>query len=440
MADVIFYSTGEIFWVSDSPPGKPHIGVPQVLPALPPDHLFTYALAAHVLEDAGHTVIGAFGRQRAAVRNANGEGQPGGPDPEILALGELPHPERTVLVLIATDSGKRPRGSDDFERIPFTPEEREAVAAFRREGGGIYVTWDHGQLGYESLRELGLHEPIDPEPEEPLRPNVHFSNDTTDEARVLTPGLRRRKGGTAEPADVWLSVGPPAGYLQKIVPAQVLYKDSADPTVPRPVTPHPIFNGVGGSDGIWIPAHMHEGKLKGRATLQGIDETLLPPGVKYLAVHVPFTETTFFSYAVMAYRDSLWRPSGNGQQPSLQEGRVIWDTSFHHVVDINWVSDGKVPWDPFVPFSAQALWKQQLPPDLFEARLERGMKRLFANAVRWLAHQLPGSPVQQRQSSQMRGVARRTAYAFAGAADVESGAPWLDEHESGYPPLEYLNH
>jgi hypothetical protein len=250
-----------------------------------------------------------------------------------------------VLVLIATDSGRRPHGSDDFDRIPFTPAEKDAVRTFRQRGGGLYVTWDHGQLGYQSLVELDLDGPIKPEPAEPLRPNVAFSNDTTDEGIVKTPGFIRRPDGTHEPADVWLSVGPPAGFLQKIVPAHVLYKIKLpDGTLtPAPITPHPVFNGVGGSDGVWMPAHMHEGILKGRATLQGIDETDLPPGVKYLAAHIPFTETTFFSYAVMAYKDT---GSGSDDDP---RGRVIWDTSFHHLVDINWSSTGEVPGIPSFP-------------------------------------------------------------------------------------------
>src|SRR4051812_31157680 len=105
MANVLFYSTGEIFWVSDPPPGKPHIGVNHIFPPVPPDHLFTYSTVAHLLEEVGHTVIGAYGRQRREVRDCNGLGKVGGPDPQILALSEVERPAETVLVLIATDTG-----------------------------------------------------------------------------------------------------------------------------------------------------------------------------------------------------------------------------------------------------------------------------------------------------------------------------------------------
>ncbi|MNX95068.1 hypothetical protein D3C86_1273240 [compost metagenome] len=400
MANVIFYSTGEIFWVSDPPfPfGKPHIGVPQIFAAVPPDHFFTYSMVAHVLEQNGHKIVGAFGRQRKMVRETKGN------DPEILALGTIENPADTVLILISTDSDSNEKGGSDFyERVPFSAEEKRAVQEFRSRGGGIYVTSDHGPLGYQSLVELDLHHPIEPEPKAHLRPNVEWSNDSTDSAKVRVKGqIKNLSNGTYDDYDdIWLSVGPPAGYLQKIVPAELLYKEKINCKIidgkevcdlkPVPQTPHPIFNGVGDIDGVWIPAHMHESIFKIRATLKGIDETQVSEQkIKTLAVHVPFTETTFNSFAVMCYRDSEWEIIDNTKK--LTQGRILWDSSFHHLVDINWVSDGKVTWDPYVPFSAQALWKQQLPPELFEKRMEKGMKRLIVNIISWLAHQLPGKP------------------------------------------------
>lgn len=426
MANVIFYSTGEIFWVTDPPFGKPHIGVPHVFPAVPPDHFFTYSMAAHSLENCGHTIVGAYGRQRREVRDRNGVGNVGGPDPEFLAIGEIENPEDTVLVLLATDTGRRDEGGVDvFRQIPFTREEVESFALFRKRGGGVYVTWDHGPLGYNRLRELDLHGPLLPEPAEPYRPNVEWSHDSTGEAKVRTDGFVRRPNGKLEPADVWLSVGPPAGYLQKIVPAQIVGD--------APRSPHPIFNGVGGIDGIWIPAHMHEGKLKGKASLRGIDETDLPRGVHYLALHVPFTETTFVSFAVLAYKDSECA-GGN-----IASGRVIWDTSFHHLVDINWASDGKVSWDPFVPFSAQALWKQQLPQNLFDTRIDRGMKRLFVNAIKWLSHQLAEPP--HHQATHAKSAGRTLSAGFrAVTPGLEAEAQKAGEPRNDYPSPDDLLH
>ena len=287
---------------------------------------------------AGHSVIGAFGRQLKEIRMSNGEGKIGGPDPEFLSPGTIEHADQTVLVLIATDSDIRENGgSDTYPRIPFTEEEKVSLRKFRERGGGVYVTWDHGQLGYQSLVELGLDGPIVPEPEEPYRPSVFHSNDSTGAARVEMTGWKRRKCGTAEEPNkicneetkVWLSAGPPAGYLQKIVPADLLRKVITNP--------HPIFNGVGGSDGIWIPAHSHEGMLKVKASLLGFDERALPEGVKALAVHVPLVETTFISFAVMAYKNATWGKDDSGRR-CIKEGAIIWDTSFHHLNDINWTS------------------------------------------------------------------------------------------------------
>ena len=426
MINVIFYSTGEIFWVSDPPFGKPHIGVPHIFPNVPPDHLFTYSRAAHTLTQAGINVIGAFGRQRREVRESNGASNAGGPDPKFLDLASLPEPQNTVLVLIVTETGSRAEGGVDvYRRIPFTDEEIRAFTEFRSRGGGVYVTWDHGPLGYQSMRQLGLAGPVEAEPDPaspngPYRPNVEWSNDSTDEARVKTEGSRFVNGQLV-PADVWLTVGPPAGYLQKIVPAQILG--------PNPQTPNPIFNGVGGADGIWIPAHMHEGRLRVKASLQGLDERNLPPGVRTLAVHVPFTETIFVSFAVMAFQEARIDYDEDGTVRS-QEGAVIWDTSFHHLVDINWASDGKVPWDPFVPFSAQALWRQQLPPQLFEERLDRGMKRLWLNAVRWLGtSSVPPPPVRARNTG-MRSI----------SPGLASFAISTLNQANEYPDLEGLRH
>jgi hypothetical protein len=213
--------------------------------------------------------------------------------------------------------------------------------------------------------------------------------------------------------------------LQKIVPAQIVG--------PNPKSPHPIFNGVGGSDGIWIPAHMHEGKLKGKASLRGIDETDLPPGVHYLALHVPFTETTFISFAVLAYQDT------EQSAGIITSGRVIWDTSFHHLVDINWVSDGKVSWDPFAPFSAQALWKQQLPPELFEARMDRGMKRIFVNAVKWLGQKLTPPPHGQAIQSKRLGQQLSAGFAASESA-IDSEVADASKPRNDYPGPEGLVH
>jgi hypothetical protein len=417
MANVIFYSTGEIFWVSDPPPGKPHIGIPHIFPPVPPDHLFTYARSAHALTEAGHTVVGAYGRQRRAVRDAFASGDfPG--DREILALESLRDPARTVLVLIATETNTRANGGvDEYERIPFTEGERAAFNAFRRAGGGVYVTWDHGPLGYRTLAELGIEGPVRPEPPDAYRPNVHWSYDSTDQAKIDVRGRKLNPGGPSQPATVSLSIGPPAGFLQKIVPATLIYKDANGQ--PAPLPPHQVFNGVGGGDGIWIPAHMHEGKLKADVTLQTLDERELPQGVRILAVHVPFTETTFDSFAVMAIKERVRTPDTG----AVVEGAVLWDTSFHHLVDINWSSDGKVDWDPFVPFSAQALWQQQFPKELFEQRLQRGMKRLFVNIVKWLADELPPSPREQ----QLRLAAGSAG--FAASADA-SEYQQLTEHQA----------
>jgi hypothetical protein len=134
----------------------------------------------------------------------------------------------------------------------------------------------------------------------------------------------------------------------------------------------------------------------------------------------------------MAYKDT-----GIGTDDDLK-GRVIWDTNFHHLVDINWSSNGKVPWDPFVPFSAEALSRQQLPPDLFEERLERGMKRLLVNIVSWLAQDLPVSPARQRLQTAAAYESARTGYSLSGTVQVSENSIKHSDHENSFPPLEWL--
>jgi hypothetical protein len=125
---------------------------------------------------------------------------------------------------------------------------------------------------------------------------------------------------------------------------------------------------------------------------------------------------------VMAYKERTWK-ADTGE---LLEGGVLWDTSFHHLVDINWASDGKVEWDPFVPFSAQALWQQQFPRELFEIRLERGMKRLFVNIIKWLVGELPPAPREQQIRQQAEG---RGAAGFA-AKSASTEYRLLTEHQA----------
>lgn len=400
MTDVIFYSTGEIFWVTDPPANRhEHIGVQTRFPPVPPDEFFTYAMAANSLRDAGHRISGAYGRQRMRVRDDVADGQFTG-DPEILALANLQRARNTVLVLIATESGSHAEGGvDRLPRLPFTDEEVAAVAAFRSQGGGVYVTWDHGQLGYEALKQLNLHGPIVPEPEEPIRPNVAHSLDSTDSGIVKIEGVKRKQDGSTEPVEVELSLGPPAGYLQRIIPAQLIYKTSDGK--PAPETPHAIFNGVGSKDGIWIPAHMHEGVLKAKVhTGFKLDESDLPEGIRVLACHIPLNETSFHIFPVMAVQAAETTPVADGEAPKVEQGAILWDTSFHHLCDINWSSDGDVPWEPWVPFSAASLWQPQYPPEIFERRLQNGMGRLFANAIAWLGNELAEAPsVQASRSS-----------------------------------------
>lgn len=387
MADVLFYSTGEIFWVTDPPSNRPHIRVSPVMPAVPPDHLFTYARCAHTLADAGHNIIGAFGRHRLSVRNKKSKSKI---DPEFLALGSIPNPENTVLVLIATDTGTPEEGGvDHFSRNPFTDEEKEAFDKFRSKGGGVYICWDHGPLGWKSLEELGLTDPIEYPGD--FKPNVVNSYDSTDSGEIIREVQKLENGKWVKSKEA-ISVGPPAGYLQKIIPATSIGPETNDPaTTPMP---HEIFNGVGDVDGIWIPAHMHEGRLKVDAHIaRGIINNEMGAGITPLAVHVPFTDTIFQSFVLMAIKDSEWK--GDGQDAVIKQGRLLWDTSFHHLVDINWSSDGLVPWEPYTPFSVQGLWRQQLPPELFEKRLDAGIKRLFPNAIKWLSHGGLGSPSQQ---------------------------------------------
>lgn len=392
MADVIFYSTGEIFWVTDPPSNRnEHIGVQTRFPPVPPDEFFTYAMAANSLRDAGHRIAGAFGRQRADVRASAEESGFAG-DPEILALSSLRNPANTVLVLIATESGTHEEGGvDRLSRLPFTEAEREAVASYQDQGGGIYVTWDHGQLGYETLKQIGLHEPITPEPEEPIRPNVAHSLDSTDSGTVTIQGVKLKANGEKEAVNVDLSLGPPAGYLQRIIPAQLIHKTPNGK--PDPQTPHAIFNGVGSHDGIWIPAHMHEGLINAKVHVGfKLDESNLPEGVRVLACHIPLNETSFHLFPVMAIRPGL---RDDGPDANVRRGAVLWDSSFHHICDINWSSDGQVPWEPWVPFSAASLWQPQFPADIFEKRLNEGMGRLFANAIAWLGNELTESPSMQ---------------------------------------------
>ena len=102
-------------------------------------------------------------------------------------------------------------------------------------------------------------------------------------------------------------------------------------------------------------------------------------------------------------------------------------------------SDGKVPWDNFAMFSAEALWVQQFSKELFEERFERGMKRLFANAIKWLANELPGSPSQQIYSTIHE---KQKGLVFASEVtetEFREMAERLRQPENNYPSADKLS-
>jgi hypothetical protein len=66
------------------------------------------------------------------------------------------------------------------------------------------------------------------------------------------------------------------------------------------------------------------------------------------------------------------------------------------------------------------------------------MKRLFANMIKWLAHDLPDSPARQRLRRAAGPEPARTSFALAGGTLVSENPILHDAHEDSYPPPEWL--
>ena len=175
-----------------------------------------------------------------------------------------------------------------------TPADALAVQAFRRRGGGVFVTRDHQDLGRGLLR-LGR-----------LGRCQHFHSDNQEPAED-----RHACDDTETPSIDWPNYN--TGRNGDFQTPQMLAPD------------HPVLRGPNGGTLRTLPSHPHEGVVSRPADAEGFSTVLMCGESQITGRH--------FNLAIAF--------EGEPDDDGTVLGRAVANSSFHHLADYNWnPSDG----------------------------------------------------------------------------------------------------
>jgi len=217
---------------------------------------------AGLIDESGAPLCEVTARDRTGL---------GGPDPVLSTLDRSDFDE---LWLFAVDSGD---GLD--------PLDCEAIARFRRSGGGLLVARDHMDLGssvctLEGIGAAHFFHTKQPDPDESRN-----AIDDRDTDNILWPNYHSGANGDFQEIAV------------------------LDP-------PHPVLRDPRAADGLvrYLPAHPHEGAVGAPAN---------DAGARVIATGTSKASGRSFNIAVAF-------------EPTVAGGPAIAESTFHHFCDYNW--------------------------------------------------------------------------------------------------------
>lgn len=207
-----------------------------------------------------------------------------------------------------------------------SPEDCAGISRYRKGGGGLLVTRDHMDLGISlcSLGGVG---------------NAHHFH-----TRNIDPDVSRQVNDDPYTTEIlWPNFHSGAnGDFQEIAAVEPL---------------HPVLTDSESADGRirFLPSHPHEGD---------VDAPKADPSARVIATGKSKVTGRIFNIAVAF-------------EASIDGGRAIAQSTFHHFTDYNWdTSSGKPSFVTEAPGSALSA----------SSEAQRSIRQYVANVAQWLAH------------------------------------------------------
>jgi hypothetical protein len=300
---------------------------------------------------------------------------PEGSDPESDILGftfdKLLRSEYDVCFIFAI----RPDGS-------LAPEEIDAIARFMEEGGGVFATGDHEDLGARTAKDIPRVSSMRKWFWDPADPN-NFENAPS------IAGINRLSTNLPGDDELYEFDDQSDRHLQR------LYLNRRTEAGGDVDMPHPLMQ-ARGSDGrikaiVHIPDHPHEGQcvIPSAEALQnkeewplelGSNETVSPEIVAKSMSH----GGGFSGKEHLIPREFIAIAAYDGHRAGV--GRVVTDATWHHFIDINIDGTGSLD-NSGSSRTALMPADDEIVPDIERQRIAIQLKRLqqhWRNLAEWL--------------------------------------------------------
>jgi hypothetical protein len=264
---------------------------------------------ASIEDEAGHSLCTITARDRTVDAEGN--------DPVISTLSRADFDELWLFALDTVAGG-------------LSTQDCAGITAFHEQGGGIFTTRDHqdmgvSMLGLNTIGQFHYFHTQNPDPDDSRR-----CRDDVYTTYISWPNYYSGRNGD----------------YQRITPVEPVHELLKNPDSPSGVVE-------------FFPAHPHEGGI-GIPTLEGNARVIATGQSKV-------TERTFNLVVVADYAQDAM---------SNSSGRVVSQSTFHHLADYNWDTDKGCP--SFVDEPIGMGMKQ-------EPRALQDIKAYVRNLVLWLA-------------------------------------------------------